>query len=90
MSFPSRLGRSVSWYSRIRSFSSTLVYGTSEKSLDPFNTFDILVEPGVPNLDTTFQKRTYIHLIKTHKDRHILGTKYRKVWKVYRFETRMK
>ena len=51
-------------------YTSTLVhvYGLSEKSLDLFNTFDILVEPGVPNLGTTFQKRTYIYLVKTHKD----------------------
>ena len=56
-------------------YTSMLEYGTSEKSLDPFNTFDILEEPGVPNLGTTFQKRTYIHLVKKHKDRHIIETK---------------
>ena len=33
------------------------------------------MEPGIPNLGITFQKGMNIHLIQTHKERHIVRMK---------------
>ena len=42
-------------------YTSTLVYGSSKKCQNPFNTFHTLVESEVPNLGTTEEDAHKIH-----------------------------